>query len=101
MSQNTAHDLQADVLVVPHHGSDTSSTPEFIDWVAPEHALVAAGYRNRYGLPRPAIIDDYHARGIDTRVTYLTGAIQARITEDGIRLNNYREQHRRFWHYQP
>lgn len=101
ISQNTAHNLQADVLVVPHHGSDTSSTPEFIDRVAPAHALVAAGYRNRYGLPRPAVINDYHARGIETRVTYLTGAIQARVTEDGIRLNNYREQHRRFWHYQP
>lgn len=99
--QNTAHNLRADVLVVPHHGSATSSTPPFIDRVAPAHALVSAGYRNRFGLPRAEIMDAYRARGIDARITYLTGAIQVRVAEDGIRLNNYRERRRRFWHYRP
>ena len=55
--------LRADVLVVPHHGSRTSSTPAFIAAVAPRIAIIAAGYRNRFGHPRAEIVARYvHAR---------------------------------------
>ena len=44
--------VRADVLQVPHHGSRTSSTEAFLRAVAPEMALVQAGYRNRYEIGR-------------------------------------------------
>lgn len=56
--------LRSTVLVVPHHGSKTSSTPAFIAAVAPEVAVVQAGYRNRYGHPAPPVLARYAERGI-------------------------------------
>jgi len=46
-----ADSLQADVLKVGHHGSGTSSTPEFLDAVRPRLALVSVGAGNSYGHP--------------------------------------------------
>ncbi|MDP4077235.1 DNA internalization-related competence protein ComEC/Rec2 [Acidovorax sp. A1169] len=56
--------LKADVLLVPHHGSKTSSTGAFLDAVAPRTALVQAGYRNRFGHPASEVVARYQARGI-------------------------------------
>jgi competence protein ComEC len=56
--------LRAQVLLVPHHGSRTSSSPAFLDAVAPRWALVQAGYRNRFGHPAPAVMARYAERGI-------------------------------------
>ena len=49
-------ELRADVLLVPHHGSRTSSTPAFIEAVAPRVAVVQAGYRSRFGHPAPDVV---------------------------------------------
>ncbi|HEX5634063.1 MAG TPA: DNA internalization-related competence protein ComEC/Rec2, partial [Gemmatimonadales bacterium] len=49
----------AEVLLVPHHGSRTSSTPDFVDAVAPRVALVSTGHRNRFRHPHPAVIARY------------------------------------------
>ena len=54
--------LKADLLLVPHHGSKTSSSAEFLDAVAPRFALVQAGYRNRFGHPAPGPMDRYRER---------------------------------------
>jgi competence protein ComEC len=56
--------LQSDLLLVPHHGSRTSSSPAFLDSVRPWAALVQAGYRNRFGHPAPEVVDRYRERGI-------------------------------------
>jgi competence protein ComEC len=56
--------LQADLLLVPHHGSRTSSSEAFLDAVHPQVALVQAGYRNRFGHPAPDVMERYRARGI-------------------------------------
>ena len=50
------NDLKSDILVVPHHGSTTSSTRDFVNRVAPEFALFSVGYRNRYGFPKQKVI---------------------------------------------
>ena len=57
--------LKSDVLLVPHHGSKTSSTALFLDVVAPGTALVQAGFRNRFGHPAPPVVERYAARGIE------------------------------------
>jgi competence protein ComEC len=56
--------LRADVLLVPHHGSKTSSSREFIDAVAPQWALVQSGHRNRYGHPAPEVLQRYQDAGV-------------------------------------
>lgn len=56
--------LRADLLLVPHHGSRTSSSEAFLDAVQPWAALVQSGYRNRFGHPAPDVVERYRARGI-------------------------------------
>ena len=61
--------LRADVLLVPHHGSRSSSSPALLQAVAPRVAGVQAGYRNRFGHPAPEVVQrlrDAGAAVIDT-----------------------------------
>jgi competence protein ComEC len=51
--------LGADLLLVPHHGSKTSSSAQFLAAVHPQTAVVQAGYRNRYGHPAPVVLQRY------------------------------------------
>jgi competence protein ComEC len=66
--------LRSDVLIVPHHGSKTSSSADFLDAVQPRVAVFQAGYRNRFGHPAPDVMMRYAARGIAVRVTPECGA---------------------------
>lgn len=56
--------LKADWLLVPHHGSATSSTQAFLEAVDPSVAVVQAGYRNRFGHPRPDVLRRYNDLGV-------------------------------------
>lgn len=67
--------LASDYLVVPHHGSNTSSTPEFLRAVRPRYALVPAGYRNRYGFPRPQVVERLGRIGASIFNTADSGAL--------------------------
>ena len=90
--------LPADILVVPHHGSLTSSTPEFVDKVNPVIALFPAGYLNRYGFPRKAVIARYQRLGTKLYETGRDGAITIRLkTGYPPQVERYREESRRFW----
>ena len=75
--------LQAEILKVPHHGSRTSSHPEFIQAVRPQHVIVSSGRFNVFHHPHPAIVDRYSRHGATLWRTDLQGAI--RITTDGTR----------------
>jgi len=55
--------LKSDLLLVPHHGSKTSSSDAFLDAVRPRWALVQAGYRNRFGHPAAPVVARYLERG--------------------------------------
>ncbi|MEP6792066.1 MAG: DNA internalization-related competence protein ComEC/Rec2, partial [Ramlibacter sp.] len=57
--------LKADVLLVPHHGSKTSSSEAFLDAVRPRIAIVQAGYRNRFGHPAEPVLARYEARQVE------------------------------------
>jgi competence protein ComEC len=56
--------LAADVLLLPHHGSKTSSSAAFLEAVRPRTALVQAAYRSRFGHPAPEVLARLEARGI-------------------------------------
>ena len=90
--------LAAQVLVVPHHGSETSSQPAFVSEVAPQWALFSAGYRNRHGHPREGVLARYHLIGADTMQTWRDGAIHLRLEGAEIRPHGYRHRARRYWH---
>jgi competence protein ComEC len=90
--------LQSEIMMVPHHGSKTSSSAIFLDTVKPELALVPAGYRNRYGFPKQAIMARYRERGVRVMNTAEAGAIIIDMTGEGYSVQAYRDRHRRFWH---
>jgi len=92
----------ADVLVVPHHGSRTSSTPDFIAAVAPRFAVFAAGYRNRFGHPRGDVLERYRDAGARLLRTDLQGAVTIDI-EPGrpIQVTTERQRQRRYWYDAP
>jgi competence protein ComEC len=74
-----AGNLQSvDVLKAGHHGSRTSSTPEFLDAVQPRVALVSAGFENQFRHPHPAVLRTYAERGIQVLRTDVHGLIQVR-----------------------
>ena len=58
-ASDAGHRLAADFLLVPHHGSKTSSSAAFLEAVHPRTVLVQAGYRNRYGHPAPPVVQRY------------------------------------------
>jgi len=90
--------LSADVLVAPHHGSKTSSTRGFLSAVSPDHVLFPAGYRNRYGFPKPAVVDRYRSLGTATHVTGHQGAVLVKfIPGEELAIDTHRRQYRRYW----
>lgn len=89
--------LAANLLIAPHHGSMTSSSPEFIDAVHPDLVLFAVGYRNRFGFPKQDIISRYRMRGIRTLDTARSGAIEVTTGTGGIEIVRYRRRLHRFW----
>jgi competence protein ComEC len=73
--------LAADVLLVPHHGSTTSSTEPFVDAVGPRWAIVQAAYRSRFGHPHPRVVERYLRRGVELLRSDADGAVQLRLRE--------------------
>lgn len=77
--------LAADVLKVGHHGSNTSTTPDFLAAVHPRLALVSVGAHNSYGHPDPEVLDRLRAAGVQTLRTDLAGTVV--VHTDGERLD--------------
>jgi competence protein ComEC len=76
--------LRADVLKVGHHGSRTSSTPAFLDAVAPRLALVSVGRGNTYGHPSPQVVAEFAQREVPLLRTDVAGT--SVIRTDGTRV---------------
>ena len=91
--------LRADVVLVPHHGSKTSSTGVFIDAVSPRWALVQSGYRNRYGHPAAPVVERYRARGIALLDSPHCGAMHWRSAQPDTWLCE-RVLQARYWQHQ-
>lgn len=90
--------LQAQVVVAPHHGSNSSSGEAFVRAVSPAWVLFSSGYRNRYGFPKPEVVDRWHAVGAKTLNSADEGAIQLRIgAEPALHPIRYRRLHRHYW----
>ena len=95
----TTNQLKSDVLVVPHHGSKTSSTPEFIAAVAPSVSIFTNGYLNRFGHPKPLILERYKAKNRLLYRSDYNGAIEMDfINQRNIKIVSWRNQEKRYWH---
>ncbi len=91
--------LASTLLLVPHHGSKTSSTPAFLAAVRPALAMVQAGYRNRFGHPAPAVLQRYAARGIPVRDSPACGAWRWRSDQPVASAGCERQLQQRYWHW--
>jgi competence protein ComEC len=91
--------LKSTVLLVPHHGSKTSSSAEFLDAVQPRLAIVQAGYRNRFGHPAPSVMERYSERHIKVIDTAHCGAMSW-ASSAPTETRCQREVAKRYWHHQ-
>ncbi|MGH7932737.1 MAG: ComEC/Rec2 family competence protein, partial [Candidatus Binataceae bacterium] len=83
-------DLHAAVLKVPHHGSATSSTAEFVAAVDPQAAVISLGYHNQFHFPAAGVVDRYHAADAQVLRTDDVGAVMADDAASGLRLWTFR-----------
>jgi competence protein ComEC len=90
--------LQSTVLLVPHHGSKTSSSALFLDAVQPKIGFVQSGYRNRFGHPADEVVERYEARGIALFDSPHCGAATWRsVQPEAVQCE--RERGLRYWHH--
>ena len=91
--------LKADFLLMPHHGSKTSSTGAFLDAVQPQLALAQAGYRNRFNHPVESVLERYRERGIRVVKSPSCGAATWQSSRPDT-VFCQRDVGRRYWHHQ-
>jgi competence protein ComEC len=91
-------DARATVLLAPHHGSLTSSSPVLLNTLRPRWVLVQSGYRNRFNHPAPAVLERYRQRGMRWVTSADCGAATWRSAEpDAVQCQ--RDESRRYWHH--
>lgn len=75
MQENGAHDLQAEILVLPHHGSENSYSEAFYSLVNPSYVLASCAKYNRFHFPAPVIRKYFETKN----TAFLTTAEQGDI----------------------
>jgi len=97
----SAQKLSSTLLVVPHHGSKTSSTEAFVAAVHPQYAVITAGYRNRFGHPKAEVVERYKMGGSEILRSDVEGAIEVEMNAQEFNLARYRKTNARYWHPIP
>lgn len=91
--------LRADVVVVAHHGSATSSSPLFVTQMRARHAIVQSGYLNRFKHPETEIIDRWKKQKTSLWRTDQHGAIHVWSGSSSLDVFAYRSVGKRYWHH--
>lgn len=91
--------VAADVVLLPHHGSRTSSSPELVAAVSPRIGIASAGFGNRWGMPAPEVVARWRAAGTTVLTTADAGAVSIRFTAlpGGFAVETERGSNRRWW----
>ena len=89
--------VRAEVVVVAHHGSGSSSDPAFVAATHARLALISTGYGNRFRHPRPEVVERWQAAGAQVPDTAVDGALRVRLQAGGPRLETRRASHPRLW----
>jgi competence protein ComEC len=92
-----ARALRADVVLMPHHGSGGSSTPDFIAATRARFAIASSGYDNRFRHPRPEVVQRWGDAGAQVINTADTGAVRVRMAASGITVEQERGIRPRSW----
>lgn len=92
--------LRSAVLVVPHHGSRSSSSTAFLRRVRPEYAVFTVGHRNRHAHPAPEVVRRYRLVGATMLDSAASGQVRFRLDpRQGITdVREWRHESRRWWH---
>ncbi len=97
LTEQYAGQLHSTVLIAPHHGSKTSSTPDFLQQVSPELIVIPAGRLNRFGFPHPEVLARYqqiHSQWLNTAEQ---GAITIRGGSAELRITTERQLRKKYW----
>ncbi|MCB1691890.1 MAG: DNA internalization-related competence protein ComEC/Rec2 [Pseudomonadales bacterium] len=90
---------RVNVIIAPHHGSRTSSTPALLNRVRPDVAIFSSGFHNRFGHPDPGVVRRYAGRGARLFNTAMDGAIHLRVRGTRIvQVETARRSEPRFWY---
>jgi len=94
--------LRSEVLIVPHHGSKTSSSRSFLARVAPRFALIPAGHLNRFGFPHQTVLQRLRDASAIALTTASEGAIAIRMSSAAAaEPSSYRRRNLRYWNAAP
>jgi competence protein ComEC len=93
--------LVSTVVVAPHHGSRSSSGPDFVMATQPDHVVYAAGWANRYGFPAEDVAARWRSAGAAASNTADAGTVgfQFRISGEVIGPTHYRRENARYWRH--
>lgn len=92
--------LRHQILLVPHHGSKTSSTEAFLAQVQPELSIISSGYLNRFHFPHPSVVARYQQFASRSLNTATSGAIELETHGDRLSVQTQRQQQKNYWRYQ-
>jgi competence protein ComEC len=85
------------LVLAPHHGSRTSSTPAWVNTLEPRWVVFTVGHRNRFGLPRPEVLRRWEATGAVLLDSARHGAIEFQFDGSGQAPWRARVEGRRYW----
>lgn len=94
MSAEMQEFLPVDILKVAHHGSKTSTTPEWLQAWRPRLAVISAGRNNRYGHPHPLVLETLSRAEVPVLRTDWNGEVQFKLTRSGLKV---RKKHDRIF----
>ncbi len=101
LARSASGALHSQVMLVPHHGSRTSSSTAFIEAVQPQLAVVQAGYRSRFGHPVPAVLERYESAQVPVKRSDRCGAVLWPALTPAPAAQCQRDLARRYWHHGP
>ncbi len=91
--------LPFDVVMVAHHGSDTSSDASWVNQMKARHAVAQAGHYNRFGHPHPEVMSRWASAGTRLWLSSAHGSVKFESSQSGLSATSARDLRQRYWHY--
>ena len=91
--------LQSTILIAPHHGSRTSSSPEFVNAVMPRFVVFTSGNNNRWGFPAQEVVARYKSINASIFISGQQGRIRIIMKPNDIAVSTFREDEFKRWYF--